>query len=146
MALQTCTEWTWSYIELSTSQSRGCWSIWQLCTLSTCSCGHASFLRRWERLVKLPASYRDGFVKHCLSRGILITGTDKAYTLLDLSAWLQLKSQVKHISRRSVDMFQEQMKPQRKGKRSPSQPSSSVYYNTSSSPDKLHFRLTSPSH
>ncbi|XP_026095552.1 uncharacterized protein LOC113067383 [Carassius auratus] len=42
-------------------------------------------------LAKLPASYRDGFVEYCLSRGILITGTDKTYTLLDLSAWLQLK-------------------------------------------------------
>ncbi|KAL1250707.1 hypothetical protein QQF64_018503 [Cirrhinus molitorella] len=92
-------------------------------------------------LVKLPASYRDGFVEHCLSRGILITGTDKTYTLMDLSAWLQLKSQAKRISSRAVDMFQEQMKPQRKGKRS--QPSSSVYYNTSSSPDKP--LLTSPS-
>ncbi len=94
-------------------------------------------------LVKLPPSYHDEFVEHCLSHAILITETDKTYTLMDLSAWLQLKSQAKRISSRAVDMFQEQMKPQRKGKRSESQ-SSSVYYNTSSSPDKLP--LTSSSH
>ncbi|XP_005167247.1 uncharacterized protein [Danio rerio] len=87
-------------------------------------------------LVKLPATYRDGFVEHCLSRGILVTGTDKTYTLHDLAAWLQLKSQAKRISSRAVDMFQEQIKPQRKGKSSHTS-SSSVYYNISSSHDKM---------
>lgn len=92
-------------------------------------------------LVKLPATYRDGFVEHCLSRGILVTWTDKTYTLHDLAAWLQLKSKAKRISIRAVDMFQEQIKPQRKGKSSHTS-SSSVYYNISSSHDKMP--LTTP--
>lgn len=32
----------------------------------------------------MPPSYHDGFVEHCLNQGILRTGSDQTYTLLDL--------------------------------------------------------------
>ncbi|KAK9969697.1 hypothetical protein ABG768_027849 [Culter alburnus] len=49
-----------------------------------------------DRLLgKMPPAYRDGFVEYCLSHGILQTGTDRTYTLPDLAAWLQTKSQAK---------------------------------------------------
>lgn len=57
-------------------------------------------------LSKLPPAYRNSFVEYCLSRGILQTGTDKTYTLLDLADWLQIKSQAKRISNRAAAMFQ----------------------------------------
>lgn len=43
-------------------------------------------------LSKLPVQYRDGFVEHCINRGILTGQTAKTYSVLDLSTWLQLKS------------------------------------------------------
>ncbi len=57
-------------------------------------------------LAKLPPAYRDGFVEYCLGHGILQTGTDRTYTLPDLAAWLQTKSQAKRISSRAAAMFQ----------------------------------------
>ncbi|KAI7812616.1 hypothetical protein IRJ41_005718 [Triplophysa rosa] len=57
-------------------------------------------------LVKLPPAYRDGFVEYYLSKRILQTGTDKTYTLPDLAAWLEIKSQAKRISSRAAAMFQ----------------------------------------
>ncbi|KAI7812768.1 hypothetical protein IRJ41_008898 [Triplophysa rosa] len=38
-------------------------------------------------LSKMQPSYRDSFVKYCFSHGILQTGTDRTYTLLEFSAW-----------------------------------------------------------
>ncbi|KAL1267170.1 hypothetical protein QQF64_002845 [Cirrhinus molitorella] len=57
-------------------------------------------------LSKMPPSYRDGFVEYCFGRGILQTGTDRTYTLPDLSAWLQMKSQAKCISNKAATMYQ----------------------------------------
>ncbi|XP_039534154.1 uncharacterized protein LOC120483252 [Pimephales promelas] len=60
-----------------------------------------------DRLLgKMPPAYRDGFVEYCLSHGILQTGTDRTYTLPDLAAWLQTKSQAKRISSQAAAMFQ----------------------------------------
>lgn len=50
-------------------------------------------------LTKLPATYRDSFVEHCLAQGILMSGTTRTYTLPDLARWLK-KSQAIQISRR----------------------------------------------
>uniref|UniRef100_A0AAV2MI03 Uncharacterized protein n=1 Tax=Knipowitschia caucasica TaxID=637954 RepID=A0AAV2MI03_KNICA len=83
-------------------------------------------------LSKLPANYRDSFIEYSISHDILRTGTDKTYTLIDFSAWLQLKSQAKRISTRAALMFQDPPKPQRKHP-------SNVYYNTES-----QARLTPP--
>ncbi len=60
-------------------------------------------------LSKMPSSYRDGFVEHCFSRGILQTGIDRTYTLPDLSTWLQMKSQAKCISNKAATMYQTDM-------------------------------------
>ncbi len=60
-------------------------------------------------LSKMPPSYRDGFVEYCFSRGILQTGTDRTYTLPDLSAWLQMKSQAKCIYNKAATMYQTDM-------------------------------------
>lgn len=90
----------------------------------------------YRLLVKLPASYCDGFVEYCLSHGILITGSDKTYTLVELSVE---QSQAKRILSIAVEMFQEQVKPQRKGKINPVQPSASMTYNSA---DKI--QSTSP--
>ncbi|XP_073764218.1 uncharacterized protein [Danio rerio] len=60
-------------------------------------------------LSKLPSAYRDGFVEYCLSRGILQTGTDRTYTLPDLAAWLEIKSQAKRISNRAATLFQSEL-------------------------------------
>ncbi|XP_073731871.1 uncharacterized protein [Misgurnus anguillicaudatus] len=57
-------------------------------------------------LSKMPPSYRDGFVEFCFSRGILQTGTDRTYTLPDLSEWLQMKSQAKRISNKAATLYQ----------------------------------------
>ncbi|XP_058625394.1 uncharacterized protein LOC131536472 [Onychostoma macrolepis] len=57
-------------------------------------------------LSKMPPSYRDGFVEYCFSRGILQTGTDRTYTLPDLSTWLQMKSQAKCIANKAATMYQ----------------------------------------
>nr|XP_017211837.1 uncharacterized protein LOC108190121 isoform X2 [Danio rerio]XP_017211839.1 uncharacterized protein LOC108190121 isoform X1 [Danio rerio] len=60
-----------------------------------------------DRLLgKMPPAYRDSFVEYCFSHGILQSGTDRTYTLPDLAAWLQTKSQAKRISSRAVAMFQ----------------------------------------
>ncbi|KAL1281070.1 hypothetical protein QQF64_015670 [Cirrhinus molitorella] len=56
-------------------------------------------------LSKLPPAYRDSFVEYCLSKGILQSGTDKTYTLPDLAAWLDIKSQAKRISSRAAALF-----------------------------------------
>ncbi len=53
-------------------------------------------------LAKLPPAYRDSFVEYCLSHGILQTSKDRTYTLPDLEAWLQTKSQAKHFSSRAA--------------------------------------------
>lgn len=56
-------------------------------------------------LSKMPPSYRDGFVEYCLNQGILQTGTDRSYTLPDLSSWLQMKSQAKRIAGRAASLY-----------------------------------------
>ncbi|XP_069378750.1 uncharacterized protein [Paralichthys olivaceus] len=76
-------------------------------------------------LSKLPVQYRDGFIEHCINRGILTGQATRTYSLLDLSTWLQLKSRAKRISERAVE-FHKQEK-QQTGKRQPSRPVSSVY-------------------
>ncbi|KAK7916727.1 hypothetical protein WMY93_012488 [Mugilogobius chulae] len=88
-------------------------------------------------LSKLPANYRDGFVEYSINQGILQTGTDKTYTLFDLSAWLQLKSQAKRISSRAALMFQDSPKPVKPQKK-PQGHSSTVYYNTESQARVTH--------
>ncbi|KAI2657497.1 hypothetical protein H4Q32_008840 [Labeo rohita] len=60
-------------------------------------------------LSKMSPSYCDGFVEYCFSRGILQTGTDRTYTLPELSAWLQMKSQAKCISTKAATMYQTEM-------------------------------------
>lgn len=57
-------------------------------------------------LSKLPPSYRDSFVEYCLNRGILQSDSDRTYTLPDLAARLQFKSQTKLISNRAVALYQ----------------------------------------
>lgn len=60
-----------------------------------------------DRLLgKLPPAYRHGFVKYCLSHGILQTGTDRTYTLQDLASWLKNKSQSKRITCHAAAMSQ----------------------------------------
>nr|XP_055047830.1 uncharacterized protein LOC129433271 [Misgurnus anguillicaudatus] len=56
-------------------------------------------------LTKLPSSYRDSFIEHCLSKGILQNGTDKTYTLLEFAEWLEKKSQALQISRKTVELY-----------------------------------------
>ncbi|XP_025763702.1 uncharacterized protein LOC109202593 [Oreochromis niloticus] len=74
-------------------------------------------------LSKMPPSYRDGFVEHCLNQGILRTGTDQTYTLPDLSSWLQMKSQAKRIAGRAASLYSpEAYKPTKKDQRLPNKP------------------------
>lgn len=52
-----------------------------------------------DRLLnKLPIQYRDGFIEHCLARGILMEGSGQTYTLMDFSTWLQVKARAKGIA------------------------------------------------
>ncbi len=51
-------------------------------------------------LTKLPVSYRDSFIEHCLAQGILMSGTTRTYALPDFAQWLEKKSQAIQISRR----------------------------------------------
>lgn len=52
-------------------------------------------------LTKLPIQNRDGFIEHCLLRGILREGSEQTYTLEDFSAWLQVKAQAKSIAQQA---------------------------------------------
>ncbi|XP_052313478.1 SH2B adapter protein 2-like [Oncorhynchus keta] len=54
----------------------------------------------------MPQSYQDEFIGYCFDRGILRTGTDQTYTLHDLAACLQKKSQAKLISSRATALYQ----------------------------------------
>ncbi|XP_028306550.1 uncharacterized protein LOC114465615 [Gouania willdenowi] len=66
-------------------------------------------------LSKMPPSFRDSFIEYCLNRGILRTGFDMTYTLPDLAAWLQMKSQAKRLSSRAAALYQhETPKPVKK--------------------------------
>lgn len=81
-----------------------------LVSLHSVSCGNAwdNGRTKWVRVEvwiphRLPfkqnaLSFGDGFIEHCLNRGVLRTGSDMIYTLPDLAAWLQMKSQVKRLS------------------------------------------------
>lgn len=57
-------------------------------------------------LSKMPPSFRDSFIEYCLSHGILRTGSDMTYTLADLAAWLQMKSQAKRLSSLAAVLYQ----------------------------------------
>lgn len=57
-------------------------------------------------LSKMPTVFCDSFVEHCLNRGILQSGSDRTYTLSDLAAWLQVKSQAKSISSHAAALYQ----------------------------------------
>ncbi|KAK0142397.1 hypothetical protein N1851_019841 [Merluccius polli] len=99
-------------------------------------------------LSKLPVQYRDGFVEHCINRGILTGQATKTYSLLDLSTWLQLKSRAKRISEKAVEFHRQER--QQTGKRQPSRQVSSVYLSTSDesgtsrahSKEKVHANAT----
>ncbi|KAK0149995.1 hypothetical protein N1851_009229 [Merluccius polli] len=51
-------------------------------------------------LTKLPANFRDAFAEYCFTRGIIQSGSDRTYTLPDLSEWLERKVQTLQVSRR----------------------------------------------
>lgn len=57
-------------------------------------------------LSKMPPTYRDGFIEHCLNHGILQTGTDQTYTLPDLAEWVNMKAQAKHLASRATAHYQ----------------------------------------
>ncbi|XP_033637433.1 uncharacterized protein LOC117298338 [Asterias rubens] len=48
-------------------------------------------------LSKLPSSYRDRFVEHCISRDIIKVDSNNTYTLLHFANWLQTKSRARRI-------------------------------------------------
>lgn len=71
-------------------------------------------------LSKMPPTFRDSFTEYCLSRGILRTGSDMTYTLADLAAWLQMKSQAKRLSSRAAVLYQcDALKPVKKDRITP---------------------------
>lgn len=86
-------------------------------------------------LSKLPVSYRDSFVEHCLKRGIIASGSATTYTLIDLASWLEIKSQTLQISRRVAEGIQGE--PARRDTKSSKQTkvkSSTVLLNTAATP------------
>lgn len=57
-------------------------------------------------LSKMPPAHRLDFIERCLRDGILEAGADRAYTLQDLAAWLQMKSQAEQISSQVAALYQ----------------------------------------
>lgn len=53
-------------------------------------------------LTKLLLSYRDSFIEHCITRGIIHTGSSCTYNMYDFSEWLERKSQVLQLSRQAI--------------------------------------------
>ncbi|XP_060777117.1 uncharacterized protein LOC132886465 [Neoarius graeffei] len=97
-------------------------------------------------LSKLPMSYRDSFVEHCLKRGIIASGSAMTYTLIDLASWLEIKSQTLQISRRATEGIQGE--PARRDTKSSKQTkvkSSTVLLNTAATL-KATAPSTSPKH
>lgn len=92
-------------------------------------------------LSKMPPTYRDGFVEYCINRGILQGGSDRTYSLPDLSTWLQMKSQAKRIASRAAALYQNDIQhPTRKEPRAPAnqkERATSLVYNTSESTSTL---------
>ncbi|KAK7878134.1 hypothetical protein WMY93_031215 [Mugilogobius chulae] len=83
-------------------------------------------------LTKLPPSYRDSFIEHCITRGIIRTGSSRTYNMYDLSEWLERKSHVLQLSKQASQP-QHLDKPQRSNQRAPAGPksqfkSTSIYY------------------
>ncbi|XP_034555777.1 uncharacterized protein LOC117824414 [Notolabrus celidotus] len=99
-------------------------------------------------LSKMPPSYRDGFIEYCLSRGILQTGSDLTYTLPDLAAWIQMKSQAKRLSSRAAALYQcDVPRPVKKDQRVTHQKekTTTILLNTGEvpkTPEPAHFKST----
>lgn len=93
-----------------------------------------------DRLLrKMPQNYWYVFVVYCFTHSILKTGTDQIYTISDLAAWLQRKSQAKLIVSRAVALYEcVTLKPTKKDQRASSRPkkrSASTYFNSSEDPN-----------
>lgn len=56
-------------------------------------------------LSKMPPAYRVGFIENCLRVGVLRAGADRTYTLPDLAAWLQTKSEAEQISSQVAALY-----------------------------------------
>lgn len=54
-------------------------------------------------LSKLPATYRDRFAEHCISKRIIHSGSDRTYTLPDFADWLECKAQAIQVARRATE-------------------------------------------
>ncbi|KAL6483178.1 hypothetical protein MHYP_G00080500 [Metynnis hypsauchen] len=68
-------------------------------------------------LSKLPATYRDRFAEHCISKGIIRSGSDRTYTLPDFADWLERKAQAIQVARRATEVSKPEVtQPERKNR------------------------------
>lgn len=83
-------------------------------------------------LSKLPATYRDRFAEHCISKGIIRSGSDQTYTLPDFADWLERKAQAIQVARRATDASKPEVtQSERKNKTAkPQQSKSATIYAT----------------
>ena len=83
-------------------------------------------------LSKLPATYRDRFAEHCISKGIIRSGSDRTYTLPDFADWLERKAQAIQVARRATEASKPEVtQPERKNKTvKPQQSKSATIYVT----------------
>ncbi|XP_076857121.1 uncharacterized protein LOC143511024 [Brachyhypopomus gauderio] len=83
-------------------------------------------------LSKLPATYRDRFAEHCISKGIICSGSDQTYTLPDFAHWLERKAQAIQVARRATEASKPEVtQPERKNKTTkPQQSKSATIYVT----------------
>ncbi|KAL6476782.1 hypothetical protein MHYP_G00152810 [Metynnis hypsauchen] len=68
-------------------------------------------------LSKLPATYRDRFAEHCISKGIIRSGSDRTYTLPDFADWLERKAQAIQVARHATEVSKPEVtQPERKNR------------------------------
>ena len=59
-----------------------------------------------DRLIsKLAPTYRDGFVEHCINKGLLNADSNQTDTLHHLADWLQAKSRAKRIANQAAVLY-----------------------------------------